>query len=233
MVCYNQAHDFTETDIKYTRKPNKVKQGRIIMDKKITVNILGTCLSRDTFSMHEDDGKYEVLQYVAEFDPFYFTDKGIEIDKEAYDKFPAKKPITNFKKRCLFLDATKTVMDYIKEKDSDFLMIDAALFRVPSQKIGKTYITLSKGRKMFCDELKKNGIIKKSISKLVYTPYEEYGEKIKGFTGEVLKVYKPEQIIIMDTRCNYTYYDGNKLQPFAILESIDEKDKRMQICLKL
>ena len=210
------------------------RKGEKDYGKKITVNILGTCLSRDTFSVHAEDNKFEVLQYVNEFDPFYFVEQGIEIkDKEAYDNFPAPKSISNFRRRCMYLDVTKTVMDYIKQADSDILMIDTALCRLPwSRMMGHTHITLSRDRRAFFKALREAGIVKEKITRLVENPCDELEDKLRGFVEEILKVYAPEQVIVMDNRCNYAHSNGEKLTPFGNLALMAEKDKRMGICFE-
>ena len=196
------------------------------MDKKATVNILGTCVSRDSFSMHDNDGGYSILRYVNEFDPFYFTAKGIEIDKQGYDSYDVSSYIKNFRKRCMYLDATKTVMNYIKEADSDYLMIDAAAFRMPSLLVGNTCISDSRNRAKFFGELKEKGIIKETVRKEYRVPLEEFDERLDDFAGEVLSVYPPERIILLELRPTYLHSDGKKLTVFGGLDKVKEKSER-------
>ena len=166
------------------------------MDYKATINILGTCVSRDTFSYHAQDGGYKIQKYVNEFDPFFFTGDFVKIDKAAYDAYDLSGMFSNFRKRCLYLDATKTVMDYIKEADSDYLVIDSAICRNPSLKVGDTYVSGNRGKKEALDVLKKDGIISEKVAEEIKVSPEDMEELLKPFADEVLKVYIPDRIIL-------------------------------------
>ena len=206
----------------------------IIMDVKATVNILGTCISRDTFSMHPDDGGYKVQKYVNECDPFYFVCKGMDIDKEKYDAFDVSKfKFSNFRKRCMYLDATKTVMDYIKEADSDFLVIDTALFRISSMRWGDTTVCVSNNRAPFFEALRKAGIIKEKLEEKLKVPEEDFDEMLEDFAQEVLKVYKPEQIILIEVRGVFVNTDGEKTEAFGNLDNIYSKNIRVNAAFEV
>ena len=63
---------------------------------KATVSIAGTCILRDTFSTHKDDGGYKVQRYVSRFSPLSLCEPPIPVDKEAYLAFDLKKYIPAF-----------------------------------------------------------------------------------------------------------------------------------------
>ncbi len=203
------------------------------MEKVTTINILGTCISRDTFSTHADDGSYLVQQYVNEFDPFYFGGKGMEVDKERYFDYDTTGLIPPFRKRCMYLDATKTIMDYIKEKDSDFLLIDAAICRMPTLRVGDTFISVSRNRADFFRMLKEEGIIHDDVAEELRVPCEEFEERLRSFSSEVLKVYPPEKIVLIELQGSYVHYNGKVLTPFGGLDNLTEKNKRMKLGFEL
>lgn len=199
------------------------------METKATVNILGTCISRDTFSTHPNDGGYKVLKYVHEFEPFHFVCKGLEIDKQKYDAFDVSDKITNFRKRCMYLDATKKVMDYIKEAESDYLVIDSALFRITSMRWGDTIVCVSNHRQKFFEALNKKGVLKEKFEEIVYVPNEEFEERLEDFAQEVLKIYPPEKIILVEVRGVFANFDGENISAFENIDDINKKNERIAV----
>ena len=203
------------------------------METKATINILGTCISRDTFSTRPDDGGYKVLKYVHEFDPFHFLCKGMEIDKQKYDELKAPYKITNFRKRCMYLDATKKVMDYIKEAEADFLMVDPALCRITSMRWGDTVVCVSNNRQKFFEVLHKKGIIKENFEELIYIPNEDFDERLEDFVQEVLKVYPPEKIILPQVRGFFVNTDGENISTFENIDDINKKNIRINAAFEV
>ena len=128
------------------------------MGEVTNINILGTCISRDTFSVKPEIEKYKVLRYVNEFDPFYFNTQGMQIDKEKFDAYDVAPLISNFRKRCMYLDAVKKIMDFIKEADSDFLVIDSAICRLQTMRLGDACVAVSNYKEGFFNSLKDEGI---------------------------------------------------------------------------
>ena len=122
------------------------------MAEKKTINILGGCVSRDMFGMFEDDGGFEIKKCVMNSNIFSIcSPKLSEESLCTEDDFVNSNH--NFQKRCAVLDINKKVLDYIKQTDSDYLVVD--MTNLISKKIMKvrkkgstdeydfTYITLT------------------------------------------------------------------------------------------
>ncbi len=199
------------------------------MGEVTNINILGTCISRDTFSVKPEIEKYKVLRYVNEFDPFYFNTQGMQIDKEKFDAYDVAPLISNFRKRCMYLDAVKKIMDFIKEADSDFLVIDSAICRLQTMRLGDACVAVSNYKEGFFNSLKDEGITDVGVEEKFHVPLEEMEERLKGFTSEVLKVYPPEKIILLEIQGSFVHYDGTKLTPFGAVDKVIDKNKRMKL----
>jgi len=94
----------------------------ILMKKNI--NILGSCVSRDTFGMFDNDGGFNIENCVTNSGIFSLCSPKLSDDIICTeDDFPNS---GHYFQRCAKLDINKNVFDYIKETDADFIMIDLA-----------------------------------------------------------------------------------------------------------
>jgi len=79
-----------------------------------TIDILGCCVCRDTFGMHEGNGGYMVNKYVQIPSPISLVTKspcykvGGEIKNDIFNNK------SNFIKRCQILELNKKVFDYFR-----------------------------------------------------------------------------------------------------------------------
>jgi len=101
------------------------------LDKTIMINVAGTCVLRDIFSMQslENREKYKVVKFISQFEPLAVCDEKIYVDEKRYWEFDASPYISNFLKRCKYLDMTRTAIDYLAETKADYLLVDAGLLR--------------------------------------------------------------------------------------------------------
>lgn len=121
-----------------------------------SVDILGSCVTRDAFAFIENDFKinsyYPRSSLISIYSPAINIKKeGIALDSE-------------YMQRLVFWDMTKQPFNYIKNTTSDFLIIDFMDERLGVLKVQDTYITHS-------DELKQS-----QIKKLFETKILEFDE---------------------------------------------------------
>jgi len=173
----------------------------------ITINILGCCVSRDAFDLIQNN--YIVKQYVAAFAPLFINQKIkndiINIDK--LNKYNSKNA-TNFYKRCIYLDISKMVMEYINEHKANYLLIDIGTIR-------SNYIKFDNGITTYGDvlpiikELKSNGIILSNyqILNFDYMSKEEFLIRTNEYCDEVLKLYNRNEIILNEVRQQVILFD--------------------------
>ena len=82
--------------------------------KNISLNILGCCVPRDTFGMHQNDGGYIVNRYVQIPNPISLVTKSplYNVNMEIKDDIFVGK--TAFLKRCHILELRKQVFDFFR-----------------------------------------------------------------------------------------------------------------------
>ena len=91
---------------------------------KKNINILGSCVSRDTFGMFENDGGFNIEKCVTNSNLFSLcSGKLCEESLCTEEDFPNTR---HYYQRCAMLDINKNVFDYIHEFDADFIIIDLA-----------------------------------------------------------------------------------------------------------
>lgn len=174
-----------------------------------SVSIFGSCVSRD------------MLEYEAACDltlDLYFARSSIisaVSDKVAldYEKINLQ---SNFKKRQIYYDFNKYAINMFRDKTSDYLIIDLVDERFPLIKVSGSYVTRS-------GALLESGIISESepiIEKEEYVDvHGEHSYRVEGidvreyldkFCDRILKIYKPEKIILHVVRGAEFYYDEHK-----------------------
>ena len=89
---------------------------------KKNINILGSCVSRDTFGMFENDGGFNIEKCVTNSGIFSLCSPKLSDEIICTeDDFPNSR---HYYQRCGQLDINKTVLDYIQSFDSDYIIID-------------------------------------------------------------------------------------------------------------
>lgn len=196
---------------------------------KAVINILGCCVSRDTFGFSENNGGYKIAKYTNQFDIFSACDKPIDVDKEQFDKCDCSDLMTRFVKRCLYLDLTKNIFNFIGEVKSDYLIIDVAAARLGTYSVGNTRVCAVPQRKRTLQRLQNKGIIPSdlalNVSKEVYLPREQMADKVRLFADKVLEMYPPDRIILNEIKNSY-YYDEDVKDPKSKLSAFNELPQR-------
>ena len=89
---------------------------------KKNINILGSCVSRDTFGMFENDGGFNIEKCVTNSGIFSLCSPKLSDEIICTeDDLPNSR---HYYQRCGQLDINKTVLDYIQSFDSDYIIID-------------------------------------------------------------------------------------------------------------
>ena len=87
------------------------------LNKKITFNILGSCVIRDIFRLNNDE-EFIINRYVNEYCPLYLHENGIDINKDEFNNvilnYEGNK--SNFRLMCKYIDLNHSSLEYIKEK---------------------------------------------------------------------------------------------------------------------
>ncbi len=185
----------------------------------VTIDILGSCVTRDAFAFIKNDYKLNSYHPRASLISIYAPP--IDIKKEG---IPLK---SEYQQRLIFFDFTKKFFNHIKETNADVLVIDFMDERMGVLKFMDTYITHS-------DELKQSNLKKLFNTQMLDfdSDYMELWEtSALKFIHDVNK--RPfKKVIIHKALYMNTYIDtsGNKV-PFTEpkrLERIQTKNALLQ-----
>lgn len=94
-------------------------------ENKVSINIYGCCVSRDSVAFRQD--KYVVPRYVQAISPLTVM-CGEPLNLKVED-FSSYEDVHNFTKRCICLDANKNAIDYLVGANADWLLFDVAELR--------------------------------------------------------------------------------------------------------
>ena len=86
---------------------------------------MGICCSRDIFSSQENDGGFIIDRFIQSVNPVSAVSMTPLFSKIPLEATEGK---TNIYKRCITLDLTKKVFDYLFEVHSEYLVLDAGSF---------------------------------------------------------------------------------------------------------
>ena len=203
-----------------------------------TFNMLGCCVSRDIFSMHKNDGGHQINQYVNEFSPFFSFEKGLDVDYDKYNNIDISSICSNFIKRCTYLDVTKNIFNYIKKKNSDYLIIDNGPVRVG-------YVVFENGVTCYAGRPSKK-IIDYMIEKEIFPPIYEYlnfdymsSREVEirtiKYCNEIKKIYPVEKIIVNEIQHGFLLFDRNtkKVTTFSDVYELKQKNKLMSYIFEI
>lgn len=161
--------------------------------EKIKVSVLGCCVSRDAVNC--DD--FEVLRSVGFISPYTInsgTPVDIDIEKLKNDGLP------NYMARNIVLDGGNKALEYLSEERSDWLLFDIFDARSDVFFFNKAGAVLTAGyeasvhQKILvqdlgpCDRISRFDL-----------PEEEFLQRVENECSEILKLYKPEQIIFIES----------------------------------
>ena len=113
------------------------------MEQKPTVSVLGACVSRDIFGIARPD-TYIVEKCISLISPMSMMqsppENGRVLDKS--DFVDSVSPAFYIRNLCL--DINKTVFDFLKEKQSEWLVLDIADARLPLTTFTKNKAVVSR-----------------------------------------------------------------------------------------
>lgn len=174
------------------------------------INIYGSCYSRELFNYSKD---YTIGCYVLQQSLFTLFSKPLKIKPEEAKSVDD----TNFMNRMMYYEFNKLGLKEILNNESDYLIIDFADCRYDIYEFDKPkdikIIYTNDARKTF--ENIKDKKEYQNIEKHYINVPENYSDiKIKElltkFINEVLKKYKPENIILNRVQMNNEYYEDNE-----------------------
>lgn len=188
-----------------------------------TVSIFGSCISRDIF--FANDPNYEVQQYVGFSSPMSIFQTVNEVidPNEVSERFEGK----NFTKRCFVLDHNKTTFSFLRERVSDYFVLDVLDARLKLFRYNDNITTYSNfvysNQPLLEEKSKFGGEI---ISPFGYSD-EEWYKCIDWLCEEILKVYNLDQIILHENFLVREFLDKNRqIKPFNLKKmNIDEANE--------
>lgn len=169
-----------------------------------TFNILGCCVSRDIFRLNENQFGHNILQYVGVGSILNLADKGMSVNEYEFNNVDNNS--SQFIKRSIYQDITKTSLSFLFKKDSEYLIIDIANSRYD-------YIQFRNGVKCvrtpttirYIDLCIKKGVIKQGydILHFDYMGNYEIENNVKTVCNIILQNYPVEKIILNEVKNCY------------------------------
>ena len=192
------------------------------IEKTVSFNILGACVSRDIFSRQP---KYDIRQFVSFSSPMsMFLSPGERLLTE--DDMNGVNG-SAFSQRCLLLDHNKTGLTYLSNRSSDWLILDFADIRLPLIHYGNGQVLTETN--LF---LKNRAVFKKifgSYTTEKMRSAEEYYACIDWLREEILKLYPPERIILHKYYMKEEYVNAKgELTPFKDQKYISNVNEVLQ-----
>ena len=187
-----------------------------------TLNIYGTCVSRDTFGFFEQDGGFKINQHIM--NSCYVSacsDKILDNDICSMDDFPNTK--TKFGKRCCALDINKKVFDFLSLIKSDWLIIDLgtlhkSLYRLNSSK-KTTFITKTKALEENPEFLKNQNFDILEEIPFSAKNFHLYQQYIPIFAQKLKQIISEEHIIIIEVKFSKYILDITLKNKPALMEN--------------
>ena len=93
---------------------------------KSTLNLLGCCVIRDIFGLHENDGGYSIKRFVQNVSPVSAVTNS-PLLREIRDEDLLLAKTKRFFAKCQKLELEKGIFEYIKADRGDYLVVDARL----------------------------------------------------------------------------------------------------------
>ncbi len=183
------------------------------------ISILGACVLRDIFGLYDNNGGYTIDRFVQSISPLSAVTNSMllkDFDEDDTEVKAVQQDLTNFYKRILKLDLQKGIFEYLAEKKSDYIMIDACACRYDLLKLsdGNTnkYITV-----IFENKLKtliKAGYLPQSLELVSISSMDDFLflNYMEMYVNAILKLYDLKQIILVECYC----------VPFAINKKRDK-----------
>lgn len=178
---------------------------------KVTINIIGTCTSRDIFGITSKDGddpeSYKIQSYIWNVSPLYLFEKNISIDDSTFLKYlekykiEKKSRIHNFCARRFLYSLKKNIFERINFDNCDFLILDNFFCRLNYFELeDKTIITISDEE--FLNYLIINNVVPKIKRKFCFEdiPIYDREEMIQNFCLVIRQHIDERKIILIEYR---------------------------------
>ena len=185
----------------------------------ISVSAIGSCVCRDLFeipSSHTESGEYKINAFIQSVSPISAISPkpSDELTERLLGELQLS-DTTGFYKRNFTIDIKKGAFDYLREKKSDYLIVDFSSNRYELIKIGNSFFTtaLFENAHAGVKDGKEAPLLLKYLNTEKTDPLEigeaELKSYIDGYIDEILKIYPQKRIIFISSKNTYAYLDGN------------------------
>ena len=202
-------------------------------ERKISLNILGCCVLRDTFGMHPDDGGYVVNRYVQSPSPISLVTASPLLRKDAEIEDTVFEGKSGFVKRCQLLELRKQVFDYLGGASSDYLIIDCAEARKNVLYFPGTGGWFTESHKDLLARFIENGLLPElyELIDILEMERETLYACLRDFCDRLLAQYDKKHIILFEIKAVKFHSDGRLFQVFGGKSKIAEQyNARMKLC---
>ena len=188
--------------------------------KQIHVSILGSCVSRDAFSLSQSAADYRDTGVDYVVDRFVQSIHPLSAISAPVDATLAERLIgeartsqaTNFYKRNFLLDVTKGWDAYLSEVRSDWLILDLSIVRFALRPVGESWITndleIAAAKGLSPEDAPAITALKeRDLMETVDLREEELEPILEKYLQRILALYPAERIIVLDVRHVSTYVD--------------------------
>ena len=197
--------------------------------QKQYLDICGCCVSRDTIEFSNDQ-QLGVSRFIHFSSPLALaTDSVLDKDFVHEDELQGE---TQFLKRCIVTDWLKTAFEQLKATSSKWLLMDIGHIRYDLGKLTRksdgasSYITYSREAKEDVDTFFGKEAHPEYLFEVIHhlsIPDNQLTELLKSFSDRILNIYKPENIILLETYlCEYYLDETEKL---CVFESSNISEK--------
>lgn len=177
----------------------------------------GTCVVRDVFGTHENDGGYDIHN-IMDIHPISAVSQSMMLKNISEDDPYLQKIMdgnANFYKRMMFLDWRKGIFENLAAANADYIVIDGFVGRLNLIKSGADkFITLKHNFKSSIDGLMKGGYMPKDVKALRTSQLsdEEFEFYMDCFIDNLLNIFDKERIIFLEEYGSIFYTDGRKMR---------------------
>ncbi|WP_044913076.1 DUF6270 domain-containing protein [Butyrivibrio sp. WCE2006] len=176
---------------------------------EIKISLLGCCVIRDIFGLHDNDGGYFVKRFVQDVSPISLVTQSPLLHPltDEYDwLFDGK---SRFWGKCQKLELQKRVLEYIAEEPFDYLIFDVAEFR-------RKLLYFSENQGWFSENYYLRSFLQRYIeSGVVPSEYEIINpmemdrtmclDFLYSFSQALLGICPPERLILVEIKAGLPY----------------------------
>lgn len=176
------------------------------------LNIMGCCVLRDIFGLHENNADYEIKRYVQLASPVSIVSKSpliksIDANDDIFEN------TRQFWRKCQILELKKQIAEYIAEEPADYLIFDVAEFR-------RKLFFFPDNNGFFSENYVLRGLFERYVdSGILSSKYELYDPL--DIDGPTLNRYLAKFCNMLDS-----LYDRNRMILFEIKAGSTPDDKK-------